>query len=100
MSIRHIWIMTALLTITLNHKGFYYIMADHLKVRVTNPVTYSRLRAGEEVVKDGDFVAKDHETVHKVGANKASTTGNQDAFALGRRKELDRRESRECGIRD
>ena len=51
-------------TVTLNHEGFYHIMPDHLKVRVTDPVRDGCFRAREEVVKNGDFVAKEHKAIH------------------------------------
>ena len=45
-------------------------------------------------------MAQDHETVHEMRTDEAGATGDKDALALGRGKELDGRETREGGVRD
>lgn len=87
-------------TITFDHEGLNNIMTDQFKVRMTNPMANRCLRAGEEVVKDRDLVAEEHQTVDKVRSNKSSTASDQDALALGRGEELDGWKAGEGGVGD
>ena len=75
-------------------------MTKHFKVRVTDPVANSSLGAGEEVVQDGNLVAEEHKTVNQMGADEAGATGDENALALRRREEFDRREAREGCVGD
>lgn len=75
-------------------------MANHLEVRVANPVTDSRLRTSEKIVDHSDFVAQNHQAVDEVGADKASTASDQDALPLRGSQKLYGREAGEGGIRD
>lgn len=68
-------------------------MADQFKVRMTNPVAYSRLGTSKKVVNDSDFVAKKHETVHQVGTDKTSATSNKNTLSLRSCEELHGREA-------
>ena len=92
--------MEGQLTITLNHEGLNDVVADHLEVGVADPMTDRGLRTGEKVVQDGNFMAKEHETVDEVGADKAGATGDKDALALRWREEPHRREAGEGGVGD
>ena len=75
-------------------------MTDHLEVGVPDPVADSRLGAGEEVVKHGDFVSEEHEAIDEMRTDEASTTGDKDTLALRGRQEPHGRETRERGVRD
>lgn len=85
-------------TITFDHEGFDDIVSDHFKVGVANPVTDGGLGSGEKVVKDGDFMAQEHQSVYQVGTDKTGTTSNEDTFTLGRREEFDRGKTGEGGV--
>ena len=87
-------------TITLNHKRFDDIVADQLKVGVSNPVADGRLRTREKIVNDGDFVPQEHETVHKMGTDEAGASCYQNAFPRRWGEKSHRRESREGGVRN
>ena len=45
-------------------------------------------------------MAENHEAVHQMRSDKSSAAGDKDALALGRRKQLDRGEAGEGGVRD
>lgn len=75
-------------------------MADHLEVRVANPVANGGFRTSEEVVEHGDFVAEEHQAVNEMRANETGTTGDEDAFALGWSEKPDGGEAGEGGVGD
>ncbi|PPQ79576.1 hypothetical protein CVT25_003458 [Psilocybe cyanescens] len=87
-----------MLTIAFNHKRFNNIVSDHFKVGMTNPMADGSLGAGKEVVENCNFMTEKHQSVNKMGANEASTTGDQDAFTLRRSKQFDRGETRKSGV--
>lgn len=87
-------------TIALDHERLNDIVADHLEVGVTDPVGQAGLGTSEEVVDNGDIVAQEHETVDEMGADETSTTGDEDALALGGREKFHGREAGEGGVGD
>ena len=87
-------------TIALDHKGFDDIVANQFKVGVADPMRDARFGTGEKVVEHGDLVAEEHEAVDEMGADKACTARDEDAFSVGLGKELDRGETAEGGVGD
>lgn len=88
------------LTVALNHERLNDIVSNELKVGVTDPVGDGSLGTSEEVVKDGNLVAEEHESVDEMGANKTSTAGHQDALPLGGREKLDGGEANQGRVRN
>lgn len=87
-------------TVALNHEGLDNVVADHLKVGVTDPVRDRGLGAGEEVIEDSNFMAEEHQAVNQMRPDETGTTGNKNALALRWRKQLDGREAGEGGVGD
>lgn len=86
--------------VTFNHEGLNDVVTNHLKVGMANPVADSGFRASEEVVQDGDFMTKEHQTVNEMRANEAGASGNEDALAVGWSKEPNGGETSESRVRD
>lgn len=51
-------------------------MPDHLKVGVTDPMRNGGSTAGKEVVKNGDFVSEEHESIDEMRTDETGTTGD------------------------
>lgn len=68
--------------IDLNHEWIHYIVSDHLKVWVAQPVLHIPLTSCEKVVEDNDFVAHEHQAVDKMRSHKACSSCDQDPFPL------------------
>lgn len=87
-------------TVALNHEGLDNVVADHLKVGVTDPVRDRGLGAGEEVIEDSNFMAEEHQAVNQMRPDETGTTGNKNALALRWREQLDGREAGEGSVGD
>ena len=86
-------------TVTFDHERFNYVMSNHLKIGMADPVSDSGFGSGEKVVQDGDFMTEKHQTIDKMRADEACSTRHQDAHSRGRGKKFDGRETRERGVR-
>lgn len=73
-------------------------MSDHFKVWVSDPMADRGLGTREEIIKDSDFMAKEHKTINKMRPDKASTASDQNPLALRWGKESYGRETGESGV--
>lgn len=73
-------------------------MPHELEIGMPNPVADSCLGTGEKVVKDGNIVAKKHETVDEMRTDKASSTRDQNTLLVGWGEKFDGREAGEGSV--
>lgn len=57
-------------------------MADHLEIRVADPMTDGCFGSSEEIVEDSDFMTEEHQSVDEMGADETGTAGDQDPLAF------------------
>ena len=62
------------------------IVANKLKVWVSNPVRHVLFLAGEVVVHDNHLVAHEHEPVHQVGSHESCASCHKHALLVLRGK--------------
>ena len=67
---------------------------------MADPMGDTRLGTREEVVENGDLVTKEHKTVDEMRTDKASATGDEDAFANRRGEKFDGSETCESCVGD
>ena len=58
-------------------------MPEQFKITTAKQVSNVRLLAGEEIIDADDIMAVGHESLAEMTAQKASTTGDKNAFDRG-----------------